>query len=86
MQKARCPRAFCESTGNELGFDYYSNKNCIDRRFDSHIGKPPSRNAVLLVGNCERHGKPDTPPEQGNFEVKFLPVNITSKIQPLDAG
>jgi hypothetical protein len=43
------------------------------------------RNVLLLMDNCPAHTAAGTL-EFGNIEVKFLPPNTTSKLQPLDGG
>lgn len=42
-----------------------------------------SRKIVLVVDNCPAH---IDMPAQSNVEVVFLPPNVTSVVQPMDAG
>lgn len=42
--------------------------------------------ALLLVDNCSAHGKSTDPIQtiDGNFIVFYLPLNVTSLVQPMD--
>ena len=41
---------------------------------------------LLLADNASYHGMRDTLPNLLNVQVQFLPPNMTSLAQPLDAG
>lgn len=56
------------------------------RRFDAYLGRTRGRKAVLLMDNCSEHGDQHSLSELQNAELIFLPLNRTSKIQPMDAG
>lgn len=93
--KANKPRCFNKKSGAELGFDYFFNKNAwmtmvifFDwlKRFDAFIARTPGRRVLLLLDNFCGHGSPDCLPELCSVEVKFLPANTTSRLQPMDAG
>lgn len=44
------------------------------------------RKALLFIDNCGAHCRSETLPDLDGVEVFFLPPNITSKMQPCDAG
>lgn len=48
--------------------------------------KTDGRNVLLLMDNYSAHGKKETPPELEHIGVVFLPSNMASKLQQLDAG
>lgn len=50
--------------------------------FDGRI----NRKVLLILDNCSAHGKAESLPPLTNTEVLYLPPNMTSKIQPMDAG
>lgn len=52
------------------------------RDWDTELGDQ-GRKVCLLVDNCSAHSA-DVP--LSNIELKFLPPNTTSKLQPLDQG
>lgn len=54
-------------------------------RFDRHF-KMQGRQVPLLIDNCSGKCSKETLPELTNSEILFLPPNITSKLQPCDAG
>lgn len=92
---AKKPRCFKKKTGADLGFDYASNKKAwmtMDiffewlKRFDAFIARTPNRRILLLLDNFSGHGSAECMPALANIEVKFLPPNTTSRLQPMDAG
>ena len=54
------------------------------RQFDARL-KGQGKKAVILMDNCPSHPNP-VPIPLSNLEVKFLPKNTTSKLQPCDMG
>lgn len=52
---------------------------CVNKQMKSQ-----SRKILMFVDNCSAHTKP--PPGLDCVEVRFLPANTTSKLQPLDQG
>ena len=52
--------------------------------FDTRL-KMQRKKAILLIDNCPSH-PPVLPVTLTNLEVKFLPKNTTSKLQPCDMG
>ena len=92
---AHRPRAFKKKTGQELGFDYWSNKKAwmntslfFDwlKRFSMFIANSHNRKVILLLENASAHGNVETLPPLTNVEILFLPPNTTAKLQPMDAG
>ena len=89
------PRCIKKKTGRELGFDYHANKKAWMtatlffewlKRLERYIARTPGRKVVLLIDNCSAHGTIENMPELTNMLVLFLPLNCTSKIQPMNAG
>lgn len=76
---------------NSLGVKYYHNRKAWIRQtvFDewtSSIDKlfrRQNRKVLLFVDNVSSH---ETPKSLTNVEIKYLPANTTSKLQPLDQG
>lgn len=56
------------------------------KRFDAFIARTPNRRILLLLDNFSGHGSAECMPALPNIEVKFLPPNTTSRLQPMDAG
>lgn len=56
------------------------------QRFNSYVQHKIGTKVLLLIDNCSAHGTNATVPELRYVQVKFLPPNTTSKIQPCDAG
>jgi hypothetical protein len=90
---ARKPRCFADINFNinSLGVDYYHNSNAwmtqtiFDKwllRLDKMFGLK-KRKVLLFVDNCSSH---KTPKNLLNIEIKYLPSNTTSRLQPLDQG
>ncbi|XP_050063138.1 tigger transposable element-derived protein 6-like [Aphis gossypii] len=86
--KSKNPRCF--RAVKTLPVDYYANSNAwmtsqifteFLRKWDKEIKKP--RRILLILDNCTAH-----PNLQNleNIDLKFLPPNTTSLIQPLDQG
>lgn len=70
-----------------LWYEYLSN-------FD-HEMRIQQRNIILITDNCPSHAHPDSPPENckgppspilTNITLLYLPLNTTSKLQPLNQG
>ena len=89
------PRPFKGKYGHELRFDYYANKKAWMtrtllfawlQRFDRYISRTPGRKVILFVDNCSAHGSEEVLPELQHVDVRFLPPNTTSRLQPLDSG
>ena len=51
-----------------------------------YIGQTQGRRDLLLIDNASCNGRRDTLPIFWNAEVKFLPTNTISRLQPCDAG
>ncbi|KDQ18967.1 hypothetical protein BOTBODRAFT_98136, partial [Botryobasidium botryosum FD-172 SS1] len=90
--KARRPRAFKKRDGTQLGFDYWWNTKAWMtssifsswlERLDAEMHRQ-GRHILLLVDNASSHKY--NPSKIHNIRVEFLPPNMTSRIQPLDAG
>lgn len=89
------PRVFKKKNGTELGLDYHANNkgwmtlllfnDCL-RRFDAYISRTPNRKVALLIYNCSALGTLENLPSLQSVLVIYLLLNITSKIQPMDAG
>src|SRR5690554_3410109 len=45
-----------------------------------------NRRVLLILNNCSAHATVTTLPPLMNTEVLYLPPNMTSKLQPMDAG
>lgn len=56
------------------------------KRLDAVILRTLERKILLLLDSFSGHGSPERLPKLPPVEVKFLPVNTTSCLQPLDAG
>lgn len=94
--KANKPRFFKKKSGKELGIDCYNNSKAwmttqllFSRlfRFSSYITRiNHDRRVLVLIDNCSAHGSEESLPPLDNVEVRFLPPNTTSRLQPLDAG
>ena len=56
------------------------------QEFNKGMKTRKSCKVLLLVDNCSAHGNIATLPDLSHVEVHFLPPNITSRFQPLDAG
>lgn len=89
---ARSPRCFRNKAQN-FPFDYDSSKNAwmVSRIFHSYlfkwneILKKKGRKICLVVDNCSAHPK-DAIGKYENINLRFLRPNITSLVQPMDAG
>lgn len=90
--KARKPRCFNGKEGSEHGFLYYNNDTAWMKH---HIFQDwlegfnlkcasNQRYILLLLDNFSGHLLPPTP--LSNIKVEFFEPNMTSHIQPLDAG
>ncbi|KZO92477.1 DDE-domain-containing protein, partial [Calocera viscosa TUFC12733] len=86
------PRCFKKKTGSQLGFDYYANKKAwmtghVFQRyleaFDRQM-REQGRKVLLLIDNAPSHIFDKS--VITNIQVEFFPPNMTSRIQPLDAG
>ena len=93
--KAKTPRCFkgLRDKRNPHGLPYYSNKkawmnteimNELIAKLNHQMRKE-NRNILLLLDNVSSHS-PELVDSYSNVKVVFLPVNTTSKLQPLDAG
>ncbi|KDQ17016.1 hypothetical protein BOTBODRAFT_106185, partial [Botryobasidium botryosum FD-172 SS1] len=90
--KARRPRAFKKRDGTQLGFDYWWNSKAwmTGSIFSSWLERldlemrQQGRHILLLVDNASSHKY--NPSKIHNIRVEFLPPNMTSRVQPLDAG
>ena len=88
--KSKQPRCFPKNLAH-LPVDYCSSKNAwmTGELFTKwlikwdRILKSKSRNVCLLVDNCSAH---PANVQLSNIELKFLPPNTTSLIQPMDSG
>ena len=89
--KAKCPRAFGKKEPNQRGFEYASNKKAWMtselfegwlKRFDRQMRRQ-HRHVLLLLDNFSGHACGYSPT---NVTVEFFEPNMTSFIQPLDAG
>ena len=81
--------------GHKRGFDYYANrKEWMTRtlfvawlqRFDRYVSRTPGRKVISFIDNCSANGSEEVLPELQHGDVRFLPVNTTSRLQPLDGG
>ena len=86
---AKMPRCFERKTAHELGFIYFNNKKAwmtglIFQDFLRGLKQHTQRKILLLIDNCPAHiwNATDFP----DIEVLELPLNTTSKFQPMDAG
>ena len=86
------PRCFKKRTGEELGFQYKSNKKawmtggiyrCWLRNVDKEM-RAAGRHILLLLDNASSHNSGDL--VLTNVRVKRLPPNTTAFLQPMDAG
>ncbi|KAI7950164.1 hypothetical protein MJO28_008985 [Puccinia striiformis f. sp. tritici] len=86
------PRCFGGKYAHQLGYQYYHNKKAwMDQKifqhwirgWDSQL-KHSNRNILLLVDNFAGHIAP--PEGLKHIELQFLSPNLTSHVQPLDAG
>lgn len=93
--KAAKPRCFKHLTNPKkpAGLVYYSNKkawmtgdimNDVLKTINCQL-KIQQRKVLLFVDNVSSHD-PDLKDKFSNIKVIFLPVNTTSRLQPLDAG
>ena len=89
--KSKTPRCFKNRT---LKINYYDQKKAwSDTRvfkkwwehFRRYIRGKHSQKVLLIMDNCGPHGAELTDPD-GQIEVIFLPPNVTSVYQPMDAG
>lgn len=84
------PRCFKRVNMHSLGCEYRANKNAwmtaglFNEWLQWFSVRMTGRKVLLLMDNCPAHtaGTLDI----ANTEVKFLPPNTTSKLQPLDGG
>ncbi|KIO27065.1 hypothetical protein M407DRAFT_73789, partial [Tulasnella calospora MUT 4182] len=89
---ARRPRCFQKRSGEDLGFDYRWNKKAwmtgaIFQGYLSNLNakmKKEGRKVLLLVDNAPSHIF--EPASLTHVRVEFLDPNMTSRIQPQDAG
>lgn len=87
--KSKQPRAFRQVRLDQLKFLYYYNKTAWQNRktFDDWLRrfdrKMSGRRVLLLLDNASSHYMSYV---CKNVVVQFLPPNMTSRIQPLDAG
>lgn len=93
IAKAENPRCFKNVKKSELGVDYVANKKAwmnnkvfTDwlKNLNSEMRKQ-GRKILLLLDNASSHGKQEDHC-LSNVEIKFLPANTTSQLQPLDQG
>ena len=89
------PRFFNSQSGAQLGFDYHSNKKVwmmadIFRywlgRLDAYVAATESRKIALLLDNAKVRGTASNHAHLSYLELVYLPPNITSRLQPLEAG
>ncbi|PXF48371.1 Tigger transposable element-derived protein 6 [Gracilariopsis chorda] len=89
------PKCFEKEYCAKLGFDYSSNKKAWMTmklffdwllRFDAYVRQTPGRKFLLLLDNFSGHGTAGCLPPFSAVQVKYLPPNTTSKLQPMDAG
>ncbi|CCO35660.1 Tigger transposable element-derived protein 6 OS=Homo sapiens GN=TIGD6 PE=2 SV=2 [Rhizoctonia solani AG-1 IB] len=86
------PRAFVCGTPAEYGFWYAHNKTAwmTAELFDGYLATVNSwaqhenRHLLLIVDNASSHKH--TPDKYSHIKVAYLPPNLTSHIQPMDAG
>ena len=90
---AKCPRSFKKKSASQLGFNhYYYNKKAwmtgaifrdwlVSWNMDLHN---TGRKIILLIDNFSGH-KID-PEEIPNIQLRFFSPNMTSHVQPCDAG
>lgn len=87
-----CPRSFNKKTPAKLGIEYHHNKTSwmtsevfqswigqLDRRFQKE-----NRQILLLLDNFSGHRVPEN--FLKNIRLEFFAPNLTSHVQPLDAG
>ena len=55
-------------------------------RFESFVKQTPGRKVLWLLDNFSGHGSGQCLPHLSAVDVRFLPPNTTSKLQPMDAG
>ena len=88
-------RLLKEKYGHEVGFEYYANKKAwVTRelffawlkRFDRCISRTHGRKVILFIDICSVHGSEEVLPEVQKVDVRFVPPNTTSRLQPLDGG
>ncbi|KAF8706676.1 DDE protein, partial [Rhizoctonia solani] len=90
--QARRPRCFGKLEGRQLGFYYFWNSTAwmyqtiwetFLHDFNEDM-KSQGRHILLLVDNAPTHRH--TAANYSNIRIEFLPPNLTSWIQPMDAG
>ena len=86
------PRAFNKNSGLSLGFDYHYNKRAWMTteifhgwlsQFNSQMNSE-KRNILLLVNNFSGNSLPKG--GLSNIQLKFFSPNLTTHVQPMDAG
>lgn len=95
FNSAANPGAFKKKSGCKLGFDYYANKKpwmtttvvfAWLQRVVRRVWQQVGREFLQMVDNCTAHGTLEFPSSLQNLLAQFLPPNITSIVQPLDAN
>lgn len=87
--KSAKPRCFKKNPIEKYPVQYYSNKSAwmTESIFNHFLMKfnlsMSGRNVILLIDNASSH---KVSRQYANINVRFLPPNMTSKIQPLDQG
>lgn len=80
---------------DDVGFDYRDNKKASMnselvfgwlKPFSEFGGKTPGSKVILLVDNDSSHGTKYSIVRFQNLATSFLPLNTTSRLQPLDFG
>lgn len=59
--------------------------DCL-KRFDAFIARTLNRKIPFLLGKFSGHGSRECLPALSDVEVKFMQANMTSRLQPMDAG
>ncbi|CCO32120.1 Tigger transposable element-derived protein 6 [Rhizoctonia solani AG-1 IB] len=90
--RARRPRCFGNLEASQLGFYYFWNQTAwmYQSIWETYLNdfnedmKAQDRHILLLVDNAPTHRH--NAANYSNIQVEFLPPNLTSWIQPMDAG
>ncbi|KAI7957779.1 hypothetical protein MJO29_001978 [Puccinia striiformis f. sp. tritici] len=90
--KYKRPRCFKKKQARDYGYEYYNNGNAwmTSEIFENWLLtwnsklRAEKRSILLLVDNFRGHAVPED--GMSNIRVEFFAPNLTSHVQPLDAG